>query len=518
MRAVSPPLPAADDTVSRAVLRDGSVVQLRMAAPSDHQALTRFFHELSPESRRLRFFAITEPSDDLLTRFCDSTDLSRNATLLALRLDGGDLRPIAVGSYFSTGDATAEVAFAVDDRFHGKGLGTMLLERLATIAGAHGFKRFEATTLTENAAMLEVFHESGFEIRSKSDRGCVNVLLSIDPTGASVNAARAARCAVRPPRRSGRCSSRTQWPWSARPRTTGSIGRRVLRALVAGGFTGPVYPINPNADELDGVRCYPSLSAAPLGIDLAVVAVPRPAVLGVVDECAAAGVKSLVVITAGFAETGADGRSLQQALLDKVRGHGLRMVGPNCMGLLNANPRFPAERVVLADRATERRRRAVLAERCPRHGDSGARERARRRPVHVRQRRQQGRCLGQRPAAVLGSRSDDERHPAVPRVVRQHAAVCAAGAAHQQKEADCRPEGRPDPGRLTRRGQPYRSARRQRHGSGRVVSAVGRHPRRYDRRDVRHRRLPRLAAAACRTSRGDRHQRGRTRDPGGGCL
>jgi GNAT superfamily N-acetyltransferase len=166
MRAVSPPLPAADDTASRAVLRDGSVVQLRMAAPSDHQALTRFFHELSPESRRLRFFAISEPSDVLLTRFCDSTDLSRNATLLALRLDGGELRPIAVGSYFSTGDATAEVAFAVDDRFHGKGLGTMLLERLAAIAGAHGFKRFEATTLTENAAMLEVFHESGFEIRS----------------------------------------------------------------------------------------------------------------------------------------------------------------------------------------------------------------------------------------------------------------------------------------------------------------------------------------------------------------
>ena len=98
MRAVSPPLPAADDTASRAVLRDGSVVQLRMAAPSDHQTLTRFFHELSPESRRLRFFTIAEPSDALLTRFCDSTELSRNATLLALRLDDGDLRPIAGGS------------------------------------------------------------------------------------------------------------------------------------------------------------------------------------------------------------------------------------------------------------------------------------------------------------------------------------------------------------------------------------------------------------------------------------
>ena len=338
MRAVSAPLPATDDTAPRAVLRDGSVVQLRMAAPSDHQALTRFFHELSPESRRLRFFAFAEPSDELLTRFCDSSDLSRNATLLALRLDGGDLRPIAVGSYFSTGDATAEAAFAVDDRFHGKGLGTMLLERLAAIAGAHGFKRFEATTLAENAAMLEVFHESGFEIRSKSDHGCVNVQLSIDPSGASVNAAE---------RRDALATAASLRPLFepnavavvGASRTTGSIGRRILRALVAGGFTGPVYPINPHADELDGVRCYPSLSAAPRGIDLAVVAVPRPAVLGVVDECATAGVKSLAVITAGFAETGADGRALQQALLDNVRGHGLRMVGPNCMGLLNANPR-----------------------------------------------------------------------------------------------------------------------------------------------------------------------------------
>ena len=110
-------------------------------------------------------------------------------TLLALRLAAGELRPIAVGSYFSTERGAAEVAFAVDDHFQGKGLGTMLLDRLATIAGAHGFKRFEAVTLTENSAMLEVFHESGFEIRSKSERGCVNVQLSIDPTGASVNAA-----------------------------------------------------------------------------------------------------------------------------------------------------------------------------------------------------------------------------------------------------------------------------------------------------------------------------------------
>ena len=189
MPAISPPLPSADDTAARAILRDGSVIGLRLTQPSDHVALTRFFREMSPESRRMRFFGLAEPPDDLIAHFCDSSDLSRSATLLAFRLADGDPGPIAVGSYFSTSATTAEVAFAVDDHFHGKGLGTMLLERLATIAGAHGFTRFEATTLYDNGAMLEVFHESGFEIRSKSERGCVNVQFSIDPTGASVKAA-----------------------------------------------------------------------------------------------------------------------------------------------------------------------------------------------------------------------------------------------------------------------------------------------------------------------------------------
>ena len=115
-----------------------------------------------------------------------------------------------------------------------------------------------------------------------------------------------------------------------------SLGRRVLRGLTSGGFRGPIYPINPQADELDGARCYRSLAEIPRGVDLAVIAVPRGQVLGVVDECAAAAIKGLVVITAGFAEGGDEGRRLQQQLVERVRGHGLRMVGPNCMGLLNA--------------------------------------------------------------------------------------------------------------------------------------------------------------------------------------
>jgi acetyl coenzyme A synthetase (ADP forming)-like protein len=121
-------------------------------------------------------------------------------------------------------------------------------------------------------------------------------------------------------------------------RNPGGIGRLVLDAIVRGGFPGPVYAINPNAAEVGGVRAYPRLSDLPGPVDLAIVAVPRDAVPAVVDDCAAGNVRALLVISAGFAEVGAAGRELQARLVDQVRGYGMRMIGPNCMGLVNADP------------------------------------------------------------------------------------------------------------------------------------------------------------------------------------
>jgi acetate---CoA ligase (ADP-forming) len=332
MRVISPAV--IDQTPSRVILRDGTLAILRITCPDDREALRRFFHELSPESRRRRFFSFADPTEVLLEAFCDSTEPSRQTTLVALRQVEGDLRPIAVGSYLDLGNRSAEAAFAVADAFHGKGLGTILLERLATLAAANGFRRFEAMVLPENTAMLEVFQESGFEIRSKSDRGCITVLLSLSPTSESVAAAE---------RRQALATVASMQPLLTpaavavigASRHDTSIGHRVLKAIVAAGFTGAVYPINPNASELEGLACYPSIGDAPRGVDLAILAVPPHVVIDVVNQCAAAGVKSLIVITAGFAEIGAEGRALQQQLLDTVRGHGMRMVGPNCMGMLN---------------------------------------------------------------------------------------------------------------------------------------------------------------------------------------
>jgi acetate---CoA ligase (ADP-forming) len=332
MQVVSPSV--IEQTPSRVILRDGTIAIVRVTIPGDHDALRRFFHELSTESHRRRFFSLADPNDVLLDAFCDSSDPSRQTTLVALRQVEGELRPIAVGSYLDLGNRAAEAAFAVSDAFHGRGLGTILLERLATLAAANGFRRFEAMVLPENTAMLEVFQESGFEIRSKSDRGCITVLLSLSPTSQSVAAAE---------RRQALATVTSMQPLMTphavavigASRDSNSIGHRILAAIVRAQFTGAVYPINPKATELEGLTCYPSITDAPRGVDLAVVAVPPAIVIDIVNQCAAAGVKSLIVITAGFAEVGAEGRALQQRLLDTVRGHGMRMIGPNCMGLLN---------------------------------------------------------------------------------------------------------------------------------------------------------------------------------------
>jgi acetyl coenzyme A synthetase (ADP forming)-like protein len=335
---VVPALPVADDVDSpRLLLRDGSVAAVRIATSADRKAVRRFFHDLSPESRRRRFFTAGEPPDAVVDRMCDGSNTARTLSLLVERQLGADVRPVAIASYLATTDKVAEVAFAVDDQFQGKGLGTALLERLAVLGARHGLERFQATTLADNVAMLEVFRDSGFVIRSKTAAGCVDVELSLTPSADAVRSAeerqRLATAASLVPLLTPKSVAVV-----GASRDPASIGRRIFDAIRRDGFTGPVYPINPHATTLDGVTCYASVRDLPCGVDLAVVAVPRDAVLAAVDDCAVAGIRSLVVVTAGFAEAGAAGQVLQQQLVERVRAYGMRMIGPNCMGVLNALP------------------------------------------------------------------------------------------------------------------------------------------------------------------------------------
>lgn len=117
-----------------------------------------------------------------------------------------------------------------------------------------------------------------------------------------------------------------------------SIGHQVLDNLLRSGFQGPVFPVNRQARVVHSLKAYPDVSAIPDPVDLAVIVVPKEQVLGAAEECGRAGVKGLVVVSAGFAEVGGEGVSRERALLEVVRRHGMRMVGPNCMGVLNTDP------------------------------------------------------------------------------------------------------------------------------------------------------------------------------------
>jgi acetyl coenzyme A synthetase (ADP forming)-like protein len=300
--------------------------------------MAALFANLSNESQRRRFFSLTQTAADLIA--CDDSNPSERLSLVVLRGHGTAARIIATGQYAPLDATTAEVALAVEDRFQGKGIGSLLLERLALIAVQHGFRRFCAVTTPENRAMHEVFRESGFECSSRADDGYVEIDLSVLPSQASV-----ARAEFR---------DRVATTASLRPffqpssiaivgvsRNPANIGTRILKAVVSAGFKGPVYPVNPNAELVQSLKAYASIRDLPEAADLAVIAVPAAAVEAVIDDCAARGVRAAIVISAGFAELGGTGRERQLRLLEKVRGYGMRMVGPNCLGLMNTDPRAP---------------------------------------------------------------------------------------------------------------------------------------------------------------------------------
>ncbi len=340
-RAVRPryvPTPYQDGTESgRLILRDGSTAFVRVARPEDRGALSAFFEHLSADARRRRFFSASAPRPELITSLCDNSDPHSALTLLVTRTREGEPRIVATGSYLAKDERTAEIAFAVDDALQSKGIGTLLLERLALLAARNGFTRFWAITHADNQAMRDVFRESGFEVAERLEGGDIEVNLSVAPSETSV-----ARMGMR---------DRVATVASLRPffrpksvavvgasRDPSSIGYRILEALVQSRFQGLVYPVNPKAAVVGCIRAYPSVRDLPEPVDLAVIAVPRDAVLTVVDDCAARGVRALVIISAGFAEVNPEGRELQQRLVEKVRGYGMRLVGPNCLGLLNTSP------------------------------------------------------------------------------------------------------------------------------------------------------------------------------------
>ena len=343
MTAATPPaaLPYPVEWEFDLLLKDGSTVHLRPIRPDDADGLADLVARMSRESIYHRFFRVrTRLTDAELEAFTVLDYRDRMAFVVeAAEEPEGGRRLAGVGRYERTlpgGDA-AEVAFSVADEFQGRGVATRILEYLTAYARIHGITAFEAYVMADNHAMIRVFRGAGFTMSRQLDDGIYRIEFPTqesDETRAATeeHEKRAAAASVTP----------LLYPTSVAvigaSRDPESIGGRLLANLLARDFTGPVYPVNPKATVVRSMRAYPTVLDIEDRVDLAVIVVPAPFVMEAARQCAEKGVKGLVVISAGFSETGEDGRRLEQELLTLVRAHSMRMIGPNCMGVINTDP------------------------------------------------------------------------------------------------------------------------------------------------------------------------------------
>jgi len=336
----SAPLPAVHP--EDVLLRDGSTLRLRPPHAGDVAALISFFEALSPDSRYLRFHGATLIDQGTVAGALETDWRSRGSLVAELAGAVGGLRPVALATYVRLHDpARAEVAFAVADEMHGRGIGTRLLERLAAHASASGIDQFVAEVLPQNVAMLRVLADAGFKTSRTLEGGVIEVLLELgeerdyeqqrdrrDHVGVTASllpffAAKSLAVIGASPRR-------------------GTVGGELFRNVLHADFTGAAYPVNRNGEPVGGVGGYTSIADLPAPVDLAVICVPAHRVVDAAREALETGVKAICVISAGFAETGAEGATLQDELLALVRAHGARLVGPNCLGIAATSARLNA--------------------------------------------------------------------------------------------------------------------------------------------------------------------------------
>lgn len=303
---------------------------MRLCRPTtaDRDAIMALIRRLSSTSLYRRYRGLPVLDDRLIAGYLDADGDARGA-LIGLR----EGLVVAMGTYDRLRHPDrAEVAFIVDDPLHGRGVGTRLLEQLAQMAAAAGIRQFIAEVSEDNHDMLGVFRDAGFEVDRQRYYSTVEVVFPIERTDAyqervdqrDHSAAVASLAHLLHPR------SVAVFGASAR---RDSIGNAIVRNLVEAEFPGAVYPLNRNGVPVAGIPGLRSATQLPVSVDLGVICVPAEHVVRVADEALRAGVRALCVISAGFAEAGAPGQTRQDELLEHVRVHGARLLGPNCLGV-----------------------------------------------------------------------------------------------------------------------------------------------------------------------------------------
>ncbi|AZK96928.1 bifunctional GNAT family N-acetyltransferase/acetate--CoA ligase family protein [Streptomyces tsukubensis] len=333
------------------VLRDGATARIRPITAADGDRLVSFYEQVSDESKYYRFFApYPHLSAKDVHRFTHHDFVDRVG--LAVTVGGEFIATVRYDRIDRTGRPAsapadgAEVAFLVQDAHQGRGIASTMLEHIAAVARERGIRRFAAEVLPANNKMIKVFRDAGYTQRRSFEDGTVHLTLDLEPTAESVAVQRA-----REHRAEARSVQRLLAPRGVAVvgvgRAPGGLGRTVLRDLIAAGYTGRTYAVNrafpADRREIDGVPAYRSVreitgregaeSGSP--VDLAVVAVPAERVPDVVTDCGEAGVRGLVVLSAGYAESGAAGRARQRELVRRARSYGMRIIGPNSFGVIN---------------------------------------------------------------------------------------------------------------------------------------------------------------------------------------
>ncbi|MFI6038236.1 GNAT family N-acetyltransferase [Streptomyces sp. NPDC051315] len=328
------------------VLRDGGTARVRPITVDDAERLVSFYEQVSDESKYYRFFApYPRLSAKDVHRFTHHDFVDRVG--LAATVGGEFIATVrydrigADGLPASAPADEAEVAFLVQDAHQGRGVASALLEHIAAVARERGIRRFAAEVLPANSRMIKVFTDAGYTQKRSFEDGVVRLEFDLEPTERSLAVQRA-----REQRAEARSVRRLLTPGSVAVvgtgRTPGGVGRSILGNLREAGFTGHLYAVNKAFPEglkqLDGVPAHRSVREIDGPVDVAVVAVPAEHVPEVVAECGEHGVQGLVVLAAGYAESGPEGRERQRDLVRRARAYGMRIIGPNAFGIINTSP------------------------------------------------------------------------------------------------------------------------------------------------------------------------------------
>ncbi len=320
------------------ILKDGRKVLLRATEKSDVPLWLAFISRLSDKTRYFRFHTIKkEMTESDALRYC-TVDYRNSFSYVAETGTRQDRKIIAVAHYYRLPNKrSAEVAFAVEDAYQHAGLVTLLIDALVDVARKNDISTFEAYVLGQNTYLMGAFLDYGFHLSSELQAGEFHITFPIKQTK-EADAKQAER-------------DRDAIVTSLQPilnpksvaiigaaRNPGTIGNLLMRCILYNGFSGTVYPVNPNTDAVLSVKSYPSVLDIPGKVDMAIIAVPAAIVPKVADECGRKGVRALIVISDGFRERGAEGLAKEEELRNIILSYGMRLIGPNCMGVINTDP------------------------------------------------------------------------------------------------------------------------------------------------------------------------------------